>query len=757
MKIPSNPYLLLTPGPLSTSRSVRAEMLRDWCTWDDDYNVGVVQKIRQRLVTLSGGGDYTAVLMQGSGTFSVEAAIGSSIPHDGKLLVVVNGAYGQRIATIAKMLCIPVTILNGGEHWQPSGAEITAALDNDKKISHVATVHVETTTGMINPVAEICAAAKAAGKVVIIDAMSSFGGIPMDIAGMQADFIVSSANKCVQGVPGFGFIIAHREALLSVKGFARSHSLDMYEQWQTMEKGSGKWRFTSPTHTVRAFLCALDELDEEGGIDARHMRYSENHRILVDGMRELGFATFLPDAHQSPIITAFLNPDSPRYEFKRFYTTLKESGLSFIRARLPMQALFASAISAMFFPLICAVCWMLLPAQSTGRINANSPKAASVAVKVGYDLAVIGAGIAGLAHAYAAARRGWRVVVCERDSKARGASIRNFGMILPLGMPPGICHQYALAGRETWLRLAHDADFWIKECGTLIPAYRQDELTVMDEFAARGPALGYAVEMLDTRGVHKKCSALCTNGLCGGLFSFSDMGVDARQAIASITRHLREDYGVTFRYHSPVLRVEPPRITIAPNETVHAECCVVCPGADLTALFPDVFRAASVRRCKLQMIRTPPQPEGLEISPHIASALSLLHYESFSDCPSLIPLRERMAAEMPELNEFGIHILIAQNELGEVLIGDSHEYGNDHPIGLSPHIESLMIHYAKQMLVLPDFNVASRWSGVYAKPLHTADIVATPMERVWVVVGAGGAGMTLSFALAEEVCAKIAA
>lgn len=327
MKIPSNPYLLLTPGPLSTSAGVRAEMLRDWCTWDDDYNIGVVQKIRNRLVTLSGGGDdYTVVLMQGSGTFSVEAVIGSAIPRGGKLLAVVNGAYGQRIVTIAEMLGIPVTVLDGGEHWRPNGEEIAAALRNDKEISHVAAVHVETTTGMLNPVAEICAAAKAAGKVAIIDAMSSFGGIPMNVAEMGADFLVSSANKCVQGVPGFGFIIARRKTLLATKGLARSHSLDMYEQWQTMEKGNGKWRFTSPTHTVRAFLRALDELEEEGGIDARYARYSENHRILIEGMRELGFATFLPDTHQSPIITAFLNPDSPRYEFKRFYAALKELG-----------------------------------------------------------------------------------------------------------------------------------------------------------------------------------------------------------------------------------------------------------------------------------------------------------------------------------------------------------------------------------------------------------------------------------------------
>ena len=378
-------------------------------------------------------------------------------------------------------------------------------------------------------------------------------------------------------------------------------------------------------------------------------------------------------------------------------------------------------------------------------------------MKAAYDLAVVGAGIVGLAHAYAAARRGWRVVVLERDYSARGASIRNFGMVLPLGMPSGVFHEYALAGRGTWLRLARDAGFWIKECGALIPAYREDELAVMEEFAARGPARGYDVEMLDVRGVREKCPALRMNGLCGGLFSSAEIGIDPREAVDSITRYLCRDYGVTFRYNSPVLRVAPPAVDIAPDETVHAEFCVVCPGADLHTLFPEAFRAASVRRCKLQMVRTRPQPDGFEIFPHIASGFSLIHYESFGDCPSLISLRERIAAETPELNKFGIHVLVAQNGLGEVIIGDSHEYGDGAPIGLSPRIESLIMNYAGQMLELPDFNVAARWSGVYAKPLNASDIVAAPMERVRVVAGVGGAGMTLSFALAEEVCAALAA
>ncbi len=301
-------------------------MLLDWCTWDDDYNIGVVQKIRLHLAELAGKGDYTVVLMQGSGTFAMESVIGSSIPRDGKLLSIVNGAYGRRIVTIAKMLGIAVTVMDGGERWCPSDEEVSDALSSDKTISHIAVVHVETTTGMINPVSKICAAAKGQNKITIVDAMSSFGGIPMDIAAMEVDFLVSSANKCLQGVPGFGFIIANRNAMLATKGLAHSHSLDMYDQWETMEKQNGRWRFTSPTHTVRAFLRALEELQVEGGVDARYARYSENHDILVSGMRDLGFATLLPDAYQSPIITSFLNPNSPDFEFARFYAALKKSG-----------------------------------------------------------------------------------------------------------------------------------------------------------------------------------------------------------------------------------------------------------------------------------------------------------------------------------------------------------------------------------------------------------------------------------------------
>ncbi|MDD3313846.1 2-aminoethylphosphonate--pyruvate transaminase [Pseudodesulfovibrio sp.] len=326
-QLPDNPYVLLTPGPLSTTKSVKATMLRDWCTWDNDYNA-IVQDIRARLVKLAHGGDeYTAVLMQGSGTFSVESTIGSALPREGgKLLVVANGHYGDRIGVIAERLAIPATVLQLGEMGRPTPADIEKALDADPAITHVAVVHCETTTGMLNPVEAIGKVVKERGKVYIVDAMSSFGGIPIDIKALGADFLISSANKCIQGVPGFGFVIARRSELEKCGGNARSLSLDLHHQWREMEYKNGKWRFTSPTHVVRAFAQAMNELDEEGGVEARHARYSANHDALVAGMRALGYECLLPDDFQSPIITSFMNPAAPAYEFKKFYDELKGHG-----------------------------------------------------------------------------------------------------------------------------------------------------------------------------------------------------------------------------------------------------------------------------------------------------------------------------------------------------------------------------------------------------------------------------------------------
>ena len=326
-KYPENPYILLTPGPLSASKSVKATMLRDWCTWDDDYNQ-IVQDIRSKLVQLATKNrtEYTSVLMQGSGTFSVEAVIGSTIPETGKLLVLTNGAYGERIAKIASCLNINHYVLDFGEVAQVDPVEVKEFLEENQDITHVAVVHCETTTGMLNPIKPIGEIISQYNKVFIVDAMSSFGGIPLDIYDWNIDILISSANKCIQGVPGFGFAICKKSLIENCEGIARSLSLDLYSQWKTMEENNGKWRFTSPTHTVRAFQQALIELEEEGGIEARHKRYVVNQKLLVEGMRNIGFKALLDEEFHSPIISTFIFPENFKYTFKEFYNAIKLDG-----------------------------------------------------------------------------------------------------------------------------------------------------------------------------------------------------------------------------------------------------------------------------------------------------------------------------------------------------------------------------------------------------------------------------------------------
>lgn len=317
----------MTPGPLTTTETVKSAMMSDWCTWDKDYNEGIVEVIRRELVGLatSRPEEYTAVLMQGSGTFCVEATLGSVVRPDDHLLVAANGAYGKRMGTIAEYYKLNCHVMRFEETEAVDPKVIDEYLTAHPEVTHVSVVHCETTTGVLNPLAEIAAVVKRHGKVLIVDAMSSFGGVPVDMAALGIDFMISSANKCIQGVPGFGFIIARRSLLEQCKGVARSLSLDIYDQWETMEKGHGKWRFTSPTHVVRAFMQALTELKEEGGIAARYARYRENHRTLVEGMRSLGYRTLLPDEWQSPVITSFYYPTAD-FDFNTFYQKLKAKG-----------------------------------------------------------------------------------------------------------------------------------------------------------------------------------------------------------------------------------------------------------------------------------------------------------------------------------------------------------------------------------------------------------------------------------------------
>lgn len=327
--IPENEYLLLTPGPLSTTKSVRASMLKDWCTWDVSYNE-LVEWIRDKIVSLAVKDKslYTSVLMQGSGTFTVEAVIGSTVPRDGKILFLTNGAYGKRMVKIAQYLNIDHTELCFPDTSPIDAGQTAQILKNDPAITHVAFVHLETTTGILNPIEPICSVIKEYQKICIVDAMSSFGGMEIDVEGLGIDYLISSANKCIQGVPGFGFVIARRSMLAKCQGYARSLSLDIYDQWVTMEKGKGKWRFTSPTHVVRAFYQALLELEEEGGIPGRNARFAKSQKTLIEGLKALGIDAVIPEAYQSPVITSFYYPKAAvkSFNFEIFYNLIKENG-----------------------------------------------------------------------------------------------------------------------------------------------------------------------------------------------------------------------------------------------------------------------------------------------------------------------------------------------------------------------------------------------------------------------------------------------
>lgn len=320
-----NAYKLLTPGPLTTTATVKNEMLEDRCTWDDEYK-DVTQKIRKQLLDVAQANEteYTSILMQGSGSFVVESVLTTAIGGNDKVLIVTNGAYGERIVEMAEVLQLHYVIYDVPYNEQPSSLEVQTFLQNDSTITHVAIVHCETTTGMLNPIAEIGQVVKAFGKTYIVDAMSSFGGVPMDIPSLQIDYLISSANKCIQGVPGFGFVIAKIDALEKCKGQAKSVALDLYSQWEVM-KLDGKWRFTSPTHVVVAFAKALEELIDEGGVQARYNRYANNNEIVRTRLAAIGFDAYISEEWQSPIITTFLFPHDG-FSFKHFYNEMKNGG-----------------------------------------------------------------------------------------------------------------------------------------------------------------------------------------------------------------------------------------------------------------------------------------------------------------------------------------------------------------------------------------------------------------------------------------------
>lgn len=316
---------LFTPGPLTTSRSVKQAMLRDVGSRDFEF-IEMVADIRRRLVALAEANttSYTAVPMQGSGTFGLESVVGSVVPQDGKLLVGVNGAYGRRMMKMAGVLGVAVTGLEFPESEPVEPAAIQRAVQADNAITHVAVCHCETTSGILNPVADIGSAVRAEGRSYIVDGMSSFGAVPASLEGAGIDFLVSSSNKCIESVPGFSFVLARKEALLAAEGRARSLALDLVDQYRVLEE-TGQFRFTPPTHALLAFHQALLELEAEGGVRGRAERYKRNHETLTDGMRSMGFSEYLPADLQSHIITSFRYPRDERFHFDTFYRLLNES------------------------------------------------------------------------------------------------------------------------------------------------------------------------------------------------------------------------------------------------------------------------------------------------------------------------------------------------------------------------------------------------------------------------------------------------
>ena len=317
---------LLTPGPLTTSYQVKAQMLRDWGSWDDDFRA-MTQEMRDRLLALIGDGAeaFDCVPMQGSGSFSVEAMLGTFIPTSGKALVLANGAYGQRSAQTLQYLNRDHIILDKGDYLPPRGEMVAQILAQDPAITHVVAIHCETSSGILNPIEEVSQATYAAGRALLIDSMSAFGALPLDANQIRYEALVSSANKCIEGVPGFGFVIARKTALEAAKGNSHSLCLDLHAQWAHMNK-TGQWRYTPPTHVVAAFLEALRAHEAEGGVAARGARYSQNRDVIVEGMRSLGFETLLKDRWLSPIIVTFFCPADPKFKFEHFYALMKKKG-----------------------------------------------------------------------------------------------------------------------------------------------------------------------------------------------------------------------------------------------------------------------------------------------------------------------------------------------------------------------------------------------------------------------------------------------
>lgn len=331
--------ILLTPGPLTTSARTRQAMMMDWGSWDEGFNQLTASVCEQLLAIIDGAHSHHCVPLQGSGTFAVEAAIGTLVPRNGKVLVLINGAYGTRLAQICAVLGRDFSTFETAEDQPTTAADVARLLDADPAVTHVALIHCETSTGILNPLAEIAQVVQRHGKRLIIDAMSSFGALPIDAREVPFDALIAASGKCLEGVPGMGFVFADKQALAAAEGNCHSLAMDLFDQHAYLAK-TGQWRFTPPTHVVAALHEALLQYAEQGGLPARHRRYARNCQVLLDGMAERGLRSFLPAAIQAPIIVTFHAPQDPRYQFKDFYERVKAKGFILYPGKLTQVETF---------------------------------------------------------------------------------------------------------------------------------------------------------------------------------------------------------------------------------------------------------------------------------------------------------------------------------------------------------------------------------------------------------------------------------
>jgi 2-aminoethylphosphonate-pyruvate transaminase len=334
--------LLLTPGPLTTSKTTKEAMLSDWGSRSSKF-IKLTADICRKLEALAGvdsvSPKHTCVPIQGSGTFVVEAAIDTLVPRDSKVLVLINGAYGRRIAKICEINGRDCKILETAENIPPAVDHVAECLKRDPDITHVAAVHCETTSGILNPIENIARVVAEAGRLFIIDAMSSFGALPLNLCEIPCAAVVASSNKCLEGVPGVGFAIIDNNVLARSGGNATSLSLDLFDQWQNMKK-TGQWRFTPPTHVLAALQQALLEHEAEGGVEGRGRRYQENCQTLIKGMKRLGFRTYIPGHLQTPVIVTFYSPNDNKFNFEIFYNKLLGRGFEIYPGKLTRENSF---------------------------------------------------------------------------------------------------------------------------------------------------------------------------------------------------------------------------------------------------------------------------------------------------------------------------------------------------------------------------------------------------------------------------------